>query len=369
MNRRLEDCMLAAWSRRGGLSTLLLPLSWLYGRLSARRLRAQARGAWKAPVPVVIIGNILVGGTGKTPVTIAICQALKARGWRPGIVSRGYGVAIGPQARLSDGGGDASRLGDEPALIHAATGAPLAVHPRRALAAAALLASHPEVDVLIADDGLQHTALARDLEIIVQDGRGIGNGRLLPAGPLREPPARLAQADWLLTHLAHGETSPTLPPGCAPDAPRTIVMRLQPESATHLASGRTLPWADWRAEQGAASCSAAAGIGRPERFFAMLRATGVVLSQTLRIPDHQAIPADALRALPPGPVLITPKDAVKCVRPHDPRLWVVRATPVFSKPGWLDDLDRALRAAASGRTTPPPPGHPPVPGNRRNQPA
>ncbi len=345
--------MLAIWSRRGVPSTLLLPLSWLYGRLSARRLRAGARNAWKAPVPVVVVGNILVGGTGKTPVTIAVCQALRARGWRPGIVSRGYGAAIGPEPRLSDGGGDAARLGDEPALIHAATGAPVAVHPRRALAAAALLAAHPDTDVLIADDGLQHTALARDLEIIVQDGRGVGNGRLLPAGPLREPPGRLARADWLVTHLAADEPMPPATPASSVDAeraPRTVVMRLRPEGATHLASGRDLPWDAWRAELGAAPCSAAAGIGRPERFFAMLRAAGVVLSHTLRVPDHQAIPADALRDLPPGPILITPKDAVKCAAPHDPRLWAVRAAPAFSDPGWLDDLDRALReAAARGR--------------------
>ncbi len=351
MSRRLEDLMLAIWSRRGVPSTLLLPLSWLYGRLSARRLRAGARTAWKAPVPVVVVGNILVGGTGKTPVTIAVCQALRARGWRPGIVSRGYGAAIGPEPRLSDGGDDAARLGDEPALIHAATGAPVAFHPRRALAAAALLAAHPDTDVLIADDGLQHTALARDLEIIVQDGRGVGNGRLLPAGPLRESPGRLARADWLVTHLAADEPMPPASSVEAGRVPRAIVMRLRPEGATHLASGRDLPWDAWRSEQGAAPCSAAAGIGRPERFFAMLRAAGVVLSHTLRIPDHRAIPADALRDLPPGPILITPKDAVKCAAPHDPRLWAVRAAPAFSDPGWLDDLDRALRAAAARERT------------------
>jgi len=350
MSRGLEDFLLKIWSRRGGLSTLLLPLSWLYGLLSARRLRARAGTAWKAPVPVVVVGNILVGGTGKTPVTIAVCQALQARGWHPGVVSRGYGAAVGPAPRLSDGGGGADRLGDEPALIHAATGAPVAVHPRRALAAAALLAAHPDVDVLVADDGLQHTALARDLEIIVQDGRGVGNGRLLPAGPLREPPARLARADWLVTHLAPDEP---MPPSTASigsgDTPRTVVMRLRPEGATHLASGRDLPWDAWRAEQGAAPCSAAAGIGRPERFFAMLRAAGVTLSRTLRVPDHRTIPADALRGLPPGPVLITPKDAVKCAAPHDPRLWAVRAAPAFSDPGWPDALDQALRTAARGR--------------------
>ena len=135
-------------------------------------------------------------------------------------------------------------------------------------------------------------------------------------------------------------------------APRTVIMRLLPEGATHLSSGRDLPWDDWRAEQGAAPCSAAAGIGRPERFFAMLRAAGVTLSRTLRIPDHQAIPADALQDLPAGPILITPKDAVKCAAPHDPRLWAVRAAPVFSDPGWLDALDRALRTVTRNPLTP-----------------
>ncbi|MGB6217934.1 MAG: tetraacyldisaccharide 4'-kinase [Castellaniella sp.] len=360
MSRWLEDLLLAIWSRRGAASALLLPLAWLYGRLSARRLRAQARTAWKAPVPVLVVGNILVGGTGKTPVTIALCQALQARGWHPGIVSRGYGAAVGPEPRLSDTGGDADRLGDEPALIHAATGAPVAVHPKRAQAAAALLAAHPEVDVLVADDGLQHTALARDLELIVQDGRGAGNGRLLPAGPLREPPARLAQADWLITHLAADEPEPPPASGIhtgmgthtpTGHTPRSVLMRLEPEGVTHLASGRDLPWADWRAEHGTAPCSAAAGIGRPERFFAMLRAAGVVLSRTLRVPDHQAIPADALRDLPPGPILITPKDAVKCVPPHDPRLWAVRAAPGFSDACWLDEIDQSLRTAARARTS------------------
>ncbi|GAA0218562.1 tetraacyldisaccharide 4'-kinase [Castellaniella daejeonensis] len=355
MSRRLEDLMLKAWSRRGGLSTLLLPLSWLYGLVAARRLRAQASVAWKAPVPVVVVGNILVGGTGKTPVTIAVCQALRSRGWRPGIISRGYGIDVGPKPRLSDDGAAADRLGDEPALIHASTGAPVAVHPRRVLAATALLSAHPDTDVLIADDGLQHTALARDLEIIVQDGRGIGNGRLLPAGPLREPPGRLAKADWLVTHLAAGEPMPSGPatslPGTDP-APRAVVMRLQPESVAQLASGREQPWDAWQSGHGSTPCAAVAGIGRPERFFAMLRAAGITLSRTVRVPDHQAIPADTLRNLPAAPILITPKDAVKCAAPHDPRLWVVRAAPAFSDPCWLDDVDRALRGIVHERERP-----------------
>jgi tetraacyldisaccharide 4'-kinase len=345
VSRILEDRLLALWRQRGLISTLLQPLAWLYGQISARRLRADARTAWTAPVPVLVVGNILVGGTGKTPVTIALCQALQARGWHPGIISRGYGVTVGPEAHLSRDGGDAARLGDEPALMHAATAAPVAVHPRRVLAARALLAAHPDVDVLIADDGLQHTALARDLEIIVQDGRGTGNGRLLPAGPLREPPARLARADWLVTQLAANESTPAAPPD-TPGAPRAVTMRLQARSIEHLADGQMQDWDDWRTAQGTAPCSAAAGIGQPERFFAMLRASGVHLSHTLRIPDHQAIPPAMLGTLPPSPILITPKDAVKCHPPQDTRLWAVHAAPAFSDPGWFDALDDALHAAA-----------------------
>ena len=342
MSRAVEDCLLAIWRRRGITSTLLQPLAWLYGTLSARRLREQARTAWHAPVPVLVVGNILVGGTGKTPVTIAVCQALQTRGWHPGIVSRGYGITVGPQAHLSRDGSDATHLGDEPALIHAATGVPVAVHPRRALAARALLAAHPDVNLLIADDGLQHTALARDLEIIVQDGRGVGNGRLLPAGPLREPPARLARADWIVTHLAADEPTPV--PQADTPAPPTVTMRLQPASVEHLSDGRTLSWNDWQAEYGTAACGAAAGIGQPERFFTMLRAAGIQLSRALKVPDHQAIPAQALQDFPAAPILITAKDAVKCQPPHDARLWAVHAAPAFSDPGWLDALDHALHA-------------------------
>ena len=345
MSRILEDRLHAIWRQRGIASTLLQPLACLYGALSARRLRAGAQAAWAAPVPVLVVGNIFVGGTGKTPVTIAVCQALQARGLHPGIISRGYGIRVGAQAQLSSDRADAAHLGDEPALIHAATAAPTAVHPQRALAARALLRAHPEVDVLIADDGLQHTALARDLEIIVQDGRGIGNGRLLPAGPLREPPARLTRADWLITHLGADDVPPAPVPTEA-FAPRAITLHLRPDTVQHVCDGHTLAWDDWRAQYGTIPCSAAAGIGRPERFFAMLQAAGVTLSRTLRIPDHQAIPARSLQDFPAAPILITAKDAVKCSPPQDPRLWTVHAAPVFSNPGWLDDLDQALRAVA-----------------------
>lgn len=132
---------------------------------------------------------------------IATVEGLRARGYTPGVVSRGYGVKLGPQARVGQGELDAARFGDEPALIARVTGAPISVHPRRALAAQALLQAHPRVDVIVSDDGLQHLALARDVEIVVQDRRGIGNGRLLPAGPLREPASRLREVDAVITNI------------------------------------------------------------------------------------------------------------------------------------------------------------------------
>ncbi len=326
---------------------MLMPLAWLYGRIAARRLRRQSIRAWRAPVPVLVVGNILVGGTGKTPVTAAVCRHLQAAGWHPGILSRGYGITTGAAPRLSDQSGDSAHLGDEPALLHAATGAPIAAHPRRSLAAVALLRAHPEIDVLIADDGLQHTALARDLEIIVQDARGTGNGRLLPAGPLREPPARLRNADWLITQLAPGDAPPPDTDPASADRPHRVALRLRPDHLVHLADGQSLDWETWRTRYGRAPCSAAAGIGQPQRFFAMLEAAGLSLARTLSAPDHQApSPAD-LRQLPSGPILITAKDAVKYPAPCDPRLWVVHASPVFSDPDWLRDLDAALHACAA----------------------
>ncbi|TAN27854.1 MAG: tetraacyldisaccharide 4'-kinase [Castellaniella sp.] len=338
--------MLSIWSRCGALSTALLPLSWLYGMIAERRMRAQARTAWRAPVPVIVIGNILVGGTGKTPVAAAICKTLQDGGWHPGLVSRGYGIHIGATPHLSDEDPSARYLGDEPALLHQATHAPVAVHPKRTLAAQALLAAHPETDVLIADDGLQHRALARDVEVIVQDARGTGNGRLLPAGPLREPPERLDQADWLITNLSADATSSERA-GCTRN---TITMRLQPHSLTQLSTGICTSWSAWLAQPVNRVCGAAAGIGQPERFFTMLRAAGLELSRTLRLPDHGHLTSGQILGWPDTPILITPKDAVKCSPPHDPRLWVVQAEPVFDDPSWLDALQASLRGGGRRAT-------------------
>ncbi|MFJ1302893.1 tetraacyldisaccharide 4'-kinase [Pseudomonadota bacterium AL_CKDN230030165-1A_HGKHYDSX7] len=331
------------WARRGWLARLLQPLAFLASRVVANKRAAYRdgrRNAWRAPVPVVVVGNIYVGGTGKTPVVIAVAEGLRERGWHPGVVSRGYGVKIEGEARVGQGRVDPARFGDEPALIAASTGAPISVHPRRADAAAALLKAHPEVDVIVSDDGLQHLALARDLEIVVQDARGIGNGLMLPAGPLREPPSRLDEVDAIVTN----DAAAPLPSSTA-SRPRRVTMHLEPTQVTHLVSGETRPLAAFAALP-AARLAAVAGIGNPARFFATLAASGVRPATTLGLPDHYAYASSPFAGLSADTILITAKDAIKCAALADPRLWVVGVGARFSDPDFLAWIDRRLRDVA-----------------------
>jgi len=333
------------------LTALLLPLSWAVGAVAARR-RAHAR-AQALPVPVIVVGNVIVGGAGKTPTVIALAARLRAWGYTPGIVSRGHGRADAGALLLdaSTPAADATptAFGDEPLLMHRRTGAPVAVARQRREAALRLLAAHPEVDVLIADDGLQHHALPRDLELVVFDGRGIGNGRPLPAGPLRER----ADAIW----PAGADTPPRFivvnghwpaPPARALPAPRERCF----EAARTLDGA--VPLADWSRGAPATRAAllalrgrpllAAAGIGDPERFFSMLEAEGLAIAR-LPLPDHAALETLPWPADTPD-VVVTEKDAVKlAARSGDPspprtRVWV--ATLDFGLPDALAD---ALRDA------------------------
>ena len=333
------------------LTAALTPLSCLVGAVAARR-----RGAAQAsplPVPVIVVGNVIVGGAGKTPTVIALAALLRAWGRTPGIVSRGHGradaAALLLDATTPAAAATPAAYGDEPLLMHRRTGAPVAVARQRREAALRLLAAHPEVDVLIADDGLQHHALARDIELVVFDGRGVGNGWPLPAGPLRER----ADAVW--------PKAPDTPPrfilvnGRWP-APPALALPAPPERCfeARRALGGALALADW--QRGAAATPdalhalrgrpllAAAGIGDPERFFAMLEAEGLTLER-LPLADHAAFDTLPWPAGTPD-VIVTEKDAVKLAgRPLvGTRVWV--ATLDFGLPQALAD---ALRAALPAR--------------------
>ncbi|MCC2596717.1 tetraacyldisaccharide 4'-kinase [Pusillimonas sp. MFBS29] len=342
----LTDILHRAWQRKGLLSTLLLPLSWLLEmvvRYKRRRFRHRPELGYQSTLPVIVVGNIYVGGTGKTPVVIALVQALQARGWQPGVISRGYGATVGDHPRTGQGQLDPANFGDEPALIAQATQVPVAVHPKRSQALQQLRHTYPQIDIVVADDGLQHLALGRDLEIVVQDARGTGNGRVLPAGPLREPVDRLQDIDILITNLQPGQIAPAP----ANTRARQLCMHLAPVKVEQLSTGLTLDWATWHGQHARQTMNAVAAIGQPERFFAMLRATGLQLTQTVALPDHDAYAISPFSALPDAMILITGKDAVKCRRFNDERLWAVYAEPVFSDPEWLDYChDRATAIAA-----------------------
>jgi len=286
----------------------------VYRALSALRQVPYAFGLRRPArigVPVAVVGNLVVGGSGKTPLVIALVEALRARGWAPGVVSRGYGgSARGP--RLLDDGSQASEVGDEPCLIRRRTQAPVAIGRDRAQAAALLLGQG--IDVVIADDGLQNPSFTRDVEICVVDGRRrFGNGRVLPAGPLREPASRLAAFDFRV---------------CNGDAPQAgeIAMQLTGDVATPLA-GDAPAWA-LDAFAGARVHGVAA-IGDPARFFDALRARGIeVVAHPF--PDHHAFVAADLDFGDGLSVLMTEKDAVKCApfaRPNQYSVPVSAALP------------------------------------------
>lgn len=338
------------WQKRGLWARLLWPISCLVcGYVWAKRVwyQSNASRVYRAPVPVIVVGNLYVGGVGKTPVVIALVQQLLALGYHPGVISRGYGVDVGPTPRVGQGKVEPHALGDEPSLISEQTHAPVCVHPNRRLACQALLAAHPQVDIIVSDDGLQHLALARDLEIIVQDHRQIGNGWLLPAGPLREPPSRLNTVALVITRLA------APPPHRAPSTPShlaeaeveveaELLMWLQVTRLHSLDNKINLSVNEFIEFQQNKSTTAIAAISEPDRFFKTLSDTGILYQHCLGLPDHHPFEAAWFDAQTADLLLITAKDAVKCRARHDPRIWVVATEAVLSDADWATKLVKQL---------------------------
>ena len=362
---RLAARLQQSWLKRDWLAIALYDVSLLYRGLVALRRWLYARGVFESarlPVPVIVVGNVVAGGAGKTPVVIEIVQHLQRAGWQPGVVSRGYGrsnvspgydrAGVSPgydRAGVSEGEPDSNGClavthttpvalsGDEPALVHRATGAPVWVGADRASAALALLAAHPGTDVIVSDDGLQHLALQRDIEICVFDARGIGNGWLLPAGLLREPWPRRPAVDFVLhtgacltgpsshvdeAHAAATQESASSSPSVHAEfasaaasaqsnvhskAPVFYPITRQLAPYALRADGSRTALADLQGQ----ALHAVAAIAQPEAFFSMLRQQGLTLAHATALPDHYNFDSWLSSIYGLEPLICTEKDAIK----------------------------------------------------------
>ncbi|GAA5169628.1 MULTISPECIES: tetraacyldisaccharide 4'-kinase [Halomonadaceae] len=325
-----------AWYRDAAWLQTLRPLAWLYRQVVGARQRAYAAGRktrWRSPVPVIVVGNLTLGGTGKSPLVAWLARWLAEQGWQPGIVSRGYGGDAPRYPLYVNVDSDAAQSGDEPLMLAQQTGLAVVVDPDRPRGARKLIAAG--CDIVIADDGLQHLALGRDIELVVVDGaRGFGNGHCLPAGPLREPLERLRTVDAVIINGA--PTVAGLPTG-------GYAMTLAPARWRHLTDGVCYP-----VEQlpFAGRVHALAGIGHPPRFFATLAALGVE-HDAHPLPDHHRYSAGDLCFADNRPVVMTAKDAVKCRRFANQRCWAldVEARPEPAFVAWLRDRLETLQPA------------------------
>ncbi|MEY3579713.1 MAG: hypothetical protein RI984_817 [Pseudomonadota bacterium] len=309
----IESVLLTAWQRRGVIACLLWPLSFIFNLLIVTRLALYALGIFRItilPVPVIVVGNIFVGGTGKTPLVIWIIQLLQEQGWKPAVISRGYGSSA-QQVRAVEKNSHANEVGDEPLLIAKRTGVPVFIGRDRAAAGLALLQAHPNVNIIISDDGLQHYALGRNIEIQLSDSRGNGNGWLLPAGPLREPATR--QSDFYVVNTSEESVGDAYAMQLVPVDAERLLDRTQRKSLRDFSFVQ--------------SVAAVAGIGHPERFFTTLRSHGISLTTTQALPDHFDYATNPFADIEASAILITEKDAVKCMQhnaiANDARLWVV----------------------------------------------
>lgn len=308
-------------------------LAVLYGGVTALRRAAYRRGWARSRhpgVPVVVVGNIVAGGSGKTPLVIAIIERLRAAGWTPGVASRGHGRNDAATARWVEAGSHATQVGDEPLLIARRTGVKVRVDRDRVAAANALAAAG--CDVVVCDDGLQHYRLARDIEIDVQDARRrYGNGRLLPAGPLREPIERVADCTFRVVNAGTAGEAEAQQASAFGEWP----MRLSAACVRPLHGGRVQPLSAFAGQR----VHAVAGIGDPERFFATLRDAGVAVVPHAFADHHAYVPEDFAFASP-LPILMTEKDAVKCTAFADARMHAVPVDAQLPAAFWVALLDR-----------------------------
>jgi len=306
------------WSGENKLYWLLIPFSMIYRLVIFIRKTMYRLGifkSWQAPVPVIIVGNLSVGGNGKTPVVVYLVEQLLAKGYRVGVVSRGYGGKSSSYPVIVTKETPASIVGDEPILVYQRTGVPFAVAPKRCDAVKALLANHP-IDIIITDDGLQHYSLKRNIEIVVVDGkRGFGNGWHLPAGPMRESVSRLDNVDYV---IINGKSDSIYS--------NAYSMELVPNDAINILTKERKP-----VNQLVSVC-AIAGIGDPNRFFIMLQKQNVDLINTVSFMDHQSYSKEQLLKLAnlDQTLLMTEKDAVKCVGFAQSNWWYLPIDAEFS---------------------------------------
>ena len=336
---RLADWIQDGWYGDGPRPWPLVPLSWLTAWVASRRFARFQREQAAPPVPVVVVGNITVGGTGKTPLVVTLCECFQRNGLRVAVISRGYGSDTSVVPFTVNADGDASACGDEPLLIAQRTGAPVVIDPNRRRALDYVIETH-KPDVVISDDGLQHYSLPRSVDIVVLDGqRGLGNGYCLPVGPLREPASRLAHCDWV---VVNGDERAAQVEG--------VVMHLDVSDPVNLRSGESLPLEDFVVRYPVVH--AVAGIGNPQRFFTALE------GQALRVvphpfPDHHRYRQRDFDAFVENTILMTEKDAVKCRWLDTSRCWYVPvevALPDSDVDSLLNGILRKIDTAATNRS-------------------
>ncbi len=294
IRRLIQPMIERIWQKRGVTNALLLPFSWAFTLIAVlRRKLLTALVQYHSPVPVIVVGNLSVGGSGKTPCLISICNYLSKQGLKPGIISRGYGGLEQSTPMFVNKDSLCTHSGDEPLMIARRTNSPVVVSTDR-VAAIKFLLEHHQCDVILSDDGLQHYAMHRDIEVVVcQSPRSLGNGLCMPAGPLREPLSRLQQVDFVLGDIDI--------PAVKHDARVSFV------SLVHLQSGQRYPF-DYLADK---EVVAIAGIAHPERFFLMLSRQGINHTQNV-FPDHHVFDVNDVKGLEDSVIVMTEKDAVKC---------------------------------------------------------